>query len=93
MASDQHLISLKKRIEALEQLALSSAMPDRRGSEVGARNLAQVLLEIEPYVVTVKSDPPTQDATVGDIINTKLKTDMVVSKRSSTQEASSWFKF
>ena len=91
VASDQDLTALKKRFEAFEQLALSNSMPDPRGSKFGASNLAQVLLAMEPYVVTVKSEHPTQEATVDDFINTKLT--MAVSKRSSTQEGSSWFKF
>ena len=42
MASEQMVTELEARIDALEQLA----MPDPRGSEFAARNLAQVLLAI-----------------------------------------------
>ena len=93
MASEQVVTALTERIEALEHFALSNPMLDPRGSESGAMNLAQVLLGMRSRVVTLKNEYPTQGASVDDIIDSKLKTAMAMSKRRSTQEGSSWFKF
>ena len=60
MASQQVVDELVARINSLEQYNRANVMPDPRGSEFGARNLAQVLLAMEAYVVTFKDNPPLQ---------------------------------
>ena len=77
MASQQEVDTIKVRLEALEQLGLSNVMPDPRGSEFSARNLAQVLPAMETYVVTLTSDPQSsslQKSTVDGLIDSNLET-------------------
>ena len=65
VAPEQEVIAPTERSEALEEFALSNAMPDPRGIEFGAMNLLQVLLAMESHVVTLKKDPPNTGSNSG----------------------------
>ena len=92
MASQQVVDELVAKINQLEQYNLANLMPDPRGSEYPNRTLAKVLLDMESYVVTLKHDPPLQKSTIDDMVESKLKTAIAMSKGSFTQEKDPHYK-
>ena len=89
MASQQVVDELVARIVALEQHAKEIALPDPRGAGYSNRNIAQVLIAMESYVVTLKDDPPIQKSNLSELIDEKLKTALAMSKGNDSQQ--SWY--
>ena len=52
MASQQTMEEMTAKISPFKQYNLANSMPDPRGSDFPTRNLAQVFLAMEPYVVS-----------------------------------------
>ena len=73
--SDEELIA---RVTTLEQYNQANIMPDPRGNDLGPRNLTQVLLAMEAYVVTLKDNPQLQKTTIDDVIDFQLKTALAI---------------
>ena len=92
MASQSAVEELLARIGALEQHNLENALPDPRGTGFNIRNIAQVLLAMESYVVTLKDNPPIQKSNLDELIDSKLKTAIAMSKGGNNQDKDTWYK-